>query len=816
MQYPLTKKQINNLIVQKLSHNFGLTPEEADNEHLYKACALAVTDLLRKRRKEFSALAQKQDKKRVYYLCMEFLLGRSLKNNLYNMGLEENFKDVLAGYGAKLDKLYECEPDAGLGNGGLGRLAACFMDALASQGYIATGYSLRYEYGIFKQKIVDGWQTELPDFWLPGGDVWLIPHTEDKVEVKFGGHIDESWEGGFHHAEHRNYDKITAVPYDMMISGKGGGVSCLRLWAAVSEEFDMNLFNEGDYLRAIERKAMAQSLTQVLYPGDNHPEGKSLRLSQQYFLVSASIQDIIKRHLRTHRTLNNLPEAMAIHINDTHPALAIPELMRVLIDECGYGWESAWNIVSKTIAYTNHTVMSEALECWGEELFKTKLPRIYQITMEINRRFCDEMTVRTGYDRDKVEHMAIVNQGFVKMANLAVASCHKVNGVSQLHSDIIKDDLFNNFYTMMPEKFTNVTNGIAYRRWLCQSNPGLTALITELIGDKFILDDGALEELIKYKDDPAVLQRLAKIKRENKERIAKYILENNGVKVNLDSIFDVQVKRLHEYKRQHLNALHILAQYHYILDHPDEDVTPKTYIFGAKAASGYFMAKQIINLIVCLGNMINNDPRVKDKLKVIFLEDYRVTVAEKLIPAAEISEQISLAGKEASGTSNMKFMINGAITLGTEDGANVEIHEAVGDDNIVIFGMSAGEVTELRKKGYNPRVYNNNLILRRCLDGLNSDIGGKNFSSIASDLLTRDPYMVLADFEDYCRAHKRAIALYNDPEKWNSMSLVNIAKAGIFSADRSIRDYAQNIWNTTPVDFNAKAEPRKAAKNNKK
>jgi len=799
MDYNLSEREIKKLITQKLSHNYGLTPAEADNEHLYKACALTVSELLREKRREFSAASEKQGNKRVYYLCMEFLMGRSLKNNLYNIGLEDKFEKVLADCGAKLEKLYDCEPDAGLGNGGLGRLAACFLDALAAEGYLATGYSLRYEYGIFRQKIVDGWQTELPDFWLPGGNVWLIPHSEDIVEVKFGGHIDETWEGGFHHVEHRDYDVIKAFPYDMMVAGKNGGVSRLRLWAAQSEEFDMTLFNEGDYMRAMERNAMAQTLTKVLYPGDNHPEGKSLRLSQQYFLVSASIQDIIKRHLRMHRTLNNLPEAIAVHINDTHPALAIPELMRILMDECGYSWESAWNLVSKTIAYTNHTVMSEALECWGEELFRTKLPRIYQITLEINRRFCEEMMVRTGYDHNKVNRMAIVNQGFVKMANLAVATCHKVNGVSELHSNILKDDVFHDFYTMMPEKFTNVTNGIAYRRWLCQANPKLSALISELIGDGFIKDASQLEKLMAYKDDAAVLEKLAEIKKTNKERMAKYILKNNGIKVDPNSIFDVQVKRLHEYKRQHLNALHILDQYHYILDHPNEEFTPKTYIFGAKAASGYFLAKQIINFIVNLGNMINNDPRVKDKLKVVYLEDYRVTVAEMLMPAAEISEQISLAGTEASGTGNMKFMINGAVTLGTDDGANVEIHREVGDDNIIICGMSTAEVKSLKARGYNPRNYTNNQHIRRCLDGLSAGINGKQFDNIANNLLTLDPYMVLADFEDYSRAQDRASQLYNDKKRWNSMSLTNIAKAGIFSADRSIRDYANDIWKAKPT-----------------
>lgn len=806
MNLSLTTKQVSNLITTKLSHHYGLTPREADNEHLYKACVLVLRDLMSEERAKFVELAQKQKKKRIYYLCMEFLMGRSLKSNLHNTGLEKSFSEALKGFDANIERIYDQEPDAGLGNGGLGRLAACFLDSLASEGYIAMGYSLRYEYGIFRQKIVDGWQTELPDFWLPGGDVWLIPHSEDAVDVKFGGYIEESWDGGFHHAENKGYTSVRAIPYDMMVFGDGGkGVSVLRLWASDSKEFDMNLFNEGDYLRAMEQKSTAEALTKVLYPGDNHMEGKSLRLSQQYFLVSASIQDIIKRHLRWNSTLDNLPEALAIHINDTHPALSIPELMRVLLDECGYSWEKAWDLVSRTIAYTNHTVMSEALECWGEELFRTKLPRIYQITLEINRRFCEEMNVRTGYDTAKVQRMSIFNHGFVKMANLCVASCHKVNGVSGLHSEILKKDVFKDFYSIMPEKFTNVTNGITHRRWLLQSNPGLASYLDELIGKDYRRDTKNLEKLLAYKDDKAVLDRLSDIKKNNKERLAKYILKNNGVKVDPDSIFDVQVKRLHEYKRQHLNAMHILAEYLYLINNPNAEFTPKTYIFAAKAASGYLLAKQIISFIVSLGNLINNDPRVSDKLKVVYLEDYRVTVAEILMPAANISEQISLAGTEASGTGNMKLMINGAVTLGTEDGANVEIHREVGDDNIIIFGMHTDEVNRLKASGYNPGIYyNNNATVRGVIDAIRSGFAGNSYNDIATNLLHKDPYMVLADFEDYCAAQRKASELYRDKYTFNRMSLVNIAKAGIFSSDRAINDYARDIWNASPVDFSKK------------
>ena len=792
----LNAKQMKSLIDAKLSHHYGLKPEDADNDHIYKAIVLVVRDILFEARKEFADKYDKKNGKRVYYLCMEFLMGRSLRNNLYNLNLEKVVSQCLAEYDTTLEKIHDQEPDAGLGNGGLGRLAACFLDGLANDGYCGMGYSLRYEFGIFNQKIIDGWQTELPEFWLPGGEVWMIPHREDAVDIRFNGRVEESWNNGYHHAEHKDYNIIKAVPYDMMCAGKdGSGVSTLRLWAAECPHFDMKLFNEGDYMRAMEQNAMAEMLTKVLYPGDNHIMGKSLRLSQQYFLVSASVQDIVKRHLRRHGgSMENFAEFNAIHINDTHPTLAIPEFMRLLMDECGFDWDRAWEMTTKVMAYTNHTVMAEALEVWSEDLFKSKLPRIYQIICEINRRFCAEMDQRTGYDYNKVARMSIIRDGWVKMANLCVASCHHVNGVSALHSQIIKDSVFKDFYSVMPEKFTNVTNGIAHRRWLNQSNPGLASLITDLIGDGFVKDASKLENLMKYKDDKSVLEKLAAIKHRNKIEMSNYILKNNGISVDPDSIFDVQVKRLHEYKRQHLNALHILSQYQWLLENPDAPFTPKTYIFGAKAAPGYFLAKQIIQFICALADLINKDKRVDGKLKVVYLENYRVTVAEKLIPSAEISEQISLAGTEASGTSNMKFMMNGAITLGTEDGANVEIHQAVGDDNIIIFGMSTPEAERL-KNIYSPRdCYNNNQQLHKALDFVSAGFGGKQFHDVVNSLLNKDQYMVLADFNDYCRAQNDSSALYLDKYKWNSMSLVNIAQSGIFAADRSIEDYAANIW----------------------
>jgi starch phosphorylase len=801
MKKTLTPSEARDMIVSKLSHNFGVIPTEATDEHYYKAIALILRDMMSHEYATFTNAAESQNKKTVYYLCMEFLMGRSLKNTLYNLGLTDVMTKALQGLNIKIENIYEQEPDAGLGNGGLGRLAACFLDGLATQDYPAMGYSLRYEFGIFRQKLVDGWQTELPDRWLPGGQVWLQSHPEKSVKVLFDGRIEESWTDGYHSVNHVDATAIEAVPYDMMVAGYGGkGVSRLRLWAAKSNDFDMKLFNGGEYIRAMEQNAMAEVITKVLYPEDNHAEGKSLRLNQQYFLVSATIQDIVRRHLRIYGTLDNFPELVAIHLNDTHPVLAIPELMRILLDECGYSWDSAWDIVTRSIAYTNHTVMAEALECWQVDMFARKLPRIYQIIEEINKRFCAEMHEK-GIDGSQIARMAVINDGIVKMANLAVIAGHSVNGVSKLHSEILKESVFSDFYKVTPEKFKNVTNGIAHRRWLNQSNPGLSNLILDLIGDKFITDASALQGLMKYKDDESVLKQLAKIKKANKVKMAEYIQTNNGIIVDPDSIFDVQVKRLHEYKRQHLNAINILSTYLWLKANPNAEFTPKTYIFGAKAAPGYYFAKQIIQFIVELGNRINNDPDVNKKLKVVYLEDYRVSVAEKLIPSAEISEQISLAGTEASGTSNMKFMINGAVTLGTLDGANVEIHESVGDDNIILFGMTTSEVNALKHRGYNPQEYYNNS--REIMDIINyieREFSGK-FHDIAESLRNKDPYMVLADFSDYSIAQQNASALYADPMHWNHMSLVNIAQAGRFAADRSIRDYANTIWKATPVEF---------------
>ena len=797
----MTVSQAKKAISDKLSHFFGVDTKTATDEQYYKAVAMIIRDRLSQMNSDFRHEAKGQDSKEIYYLCMEFLMGRSLKNNLYNLDLTETFKKALESFDVSLDKLYEKEPDAGLGNGGLGRLAACYLDGLATNGFQSMGYSIRYEAGIFKQKLVDGWQTELPDFWLPGGEVWLVPREERSVEVKFEGWVDESWDGDFHHVNYKDCNTVTAVPYDMYVSGKGKGVSRLRLWAASKPELDMGLFNSGSYIKAMEQSAMAEAISKVLYPADNTPEGKSLRLRQQYFLVSASIQDIIQRHLTRYGTLDNLPDKVAIHINDTHPTMAIPELMRIMLDECGYDWDTAWSLVTRTVAYTNHTVMKEALECWSEDLYKRLLPRIYSITKEIDNRFRAYVWGATG-DVDKVERMAIVSGGVVRMANLCVAGSHCVNGVSALHSEILKDTVFNDFYTITPEKFTNVTNGIAFRRWICQANPELTSFITELIGDGFITKSDELLKLRDYKDDKQVLDRLTAIKLANKEKFASVVKKRNGIELDPTSIFDVQVKRLHEYKRQQLNVLNIIAEYQMLKANPNMEFQPRTYIFASKAAPGYFMAKKIIELIDALSKVVNNDPDIKGRIKVVFMEDYNVSLAEMLMPAADISEQISLAGTEASGTGNMKLMLNGAITLGTLDGANVEIHDAVGDDNIFIFGLKTSEVMELQKKGYNPMEYMyNNETLKSAVEFIQAGVNGKSFGEISSSLMNVDQYMALADFADYQKAQKLSAEAYQDKERFAKMSLMNISGAGIFSADRSIMDYANNIWHTQPVKF---------------
>ncbi len=795
----MTKREFKNAVVAKLSHLYGIKPDIADNMQIYKAVSAIVKEELTEGTNEFIARTKKDKKSRtVYYMCMEFLMGRSLKNNLYNLGLDKVAAEALESLGIDLEDIYECEPDAGLGNGGLGRLAACYLDGLATGEYSSMGYSILYECGMFKQKLIDGWQTELPDYWLPGGDVWLTAKDDLKVTVEFGGNLESSWQDGYFVTKTNNAISVIATPYDMYCPGKDGkGFSRLRLWKADAPNFDMTLFNQGDYIRAVEQQAMADVICKVLYPADNHPEGKSLRLRQQYFLVSSSMQDIVRRHLRQNKSIDSIPQKTAIHINDTHPTLAIPELMRIIMDECGYSWDDAWTLVTQTFAYTNHTVMKEALECWPEDIMITLIPRIYQIIKEIDNRY-RAFIWDVYHDSEKVENMAICSNGIVRMANLCVAVCHTVNGVSALHSEILKDTIFHDFYKITPKKFTNVTNGIAHRRWLCQSNPELSDYITKLIGKDFIYNGAELEKLKKYADDDKVLERFAEIKHDNKVAFAKYIKEKQGIEINPDSVFDVQVKRLHEYKRQLMNALDIVLNYLELKDNPKKDFTPRTYIFGAKAAAGYFMAKKIISFICNLAEVINNDPDIKGRIKIVYLEDYNVSMAEHLMPAADISEQISLAGTEASGTGNMKLMINGAITLGTLDGANVEIHDAVGDENIFIFGMRTPEVTELQSHYDSYSYYNQNPQIRRVIDFINNGINGVAFPEIAN-VIHLDPYMVMADFTDYHNVRSKLMEAYKDKKSWTRMSLINTASAGIFAADRAIGEYAENIWHARPV-----------------
>ena len=779
---------------------FGCGLEDATEKQAYRALCTVVRELLAEKNRVFQDRCAEEQKKEVYYMSMEFLVGTSLRNNLFNLGVEKEYREMLEQAGINIDHLYAMEPDAGLGNGGLGRLASCYMDAGTGLGYPITGCSIRYEFGIFRQKIVDGWQMEFPDNWLEMGDVWLRTREDDAVEVKFGGEVREWMDNGRFKVAQVGYNSVIAVPHDMFISGyDSDAANRLILWSAkLPQSFDMAAFSRGDYVRALEQNAMAETISKVLYPADDHIQGKRLRLKQQYLLVSASLQSILKKHYKKYHTYSNLADKLAIHINDTHPALCVPELMRLLIDEHDFGWDEAWEITCNILSYTNHTVMSEALERWNVDLFREQLPRVYSICVEINRRLIEHLCAVYPNDWGKINYMAVISNNEVHMANLCLAACHAVNGVSKLHTDILRNGIFRDYCQITPDRFLNVTNGIAYRRWLCQSDPLLTDYLTTLIGDGFKRDARDLEKLMKYENDAKVLAELRKIKRKNKERLAKLIEDQNGVRVNPDSIFDIQIKRLHEYKRQLLNILHVLYLYNQIKKNPDAPFVPRTFIFAAKASAGYIRAKQTISLIVAVSNFINADPEVRDKLKVVFIEDYKVSLAEIIIPAADISEQISVAGKEASGTGNMKLMINGAVTIGTLDGANVEIHEQVGDDNIVLFGMKAHEVDELWQRGYDPNEFLTD-DLREVLDMLTSGILGQRFDDLVDSLLTKrfgvaDPYMTIADFEDYARAQRLVSKLYLDKKKFAHMSLVNIAKAGIFSSDRAVKEYAEKIW----------------------
>ena len=688
-----TKNELRELIEGKLRRHFGRDASEASDFHMFKACALVLRDIMSVNQMSTEDRVTDKKQRQVHYLSLEFLMGRSLEKNAYNMGLLTPLKEAVADLGFNASDLFESEPDAGLGNGGLGRLAACYLEAMTTLEIPATGYSICYELGIFKQKIVDGQQVELPDNWLGLGDAWLITKPDEVEEVRFGGTVEEYWENGQHKVLQKDFTSVLAVPRDMAVAGyKTDHVNLLRLWDAKSPlpTDVMNYYSSGEYLKAVEQQAMAEVIAKVLYPADNHYEGKSLRLKQQYFFVSATVQNIMRRHKRQYGTLKNFHEKHVIQINDTHPTLVIPEMMRILLDEEGFGWEEAWHITTQTVAYTNHTVLAEALERWPQNLVETLLPRIFQILCEINNRYLEELRNFFHGDTDKLREMAVLWDGEVRMANLCVAACFAVNGVSALHSDILVKDVFHSAWLRTPNKFKNVTNGIDHRRWLGEANPELSKLICDLNGsDDYLIKPSKLKNIEKYRNDAAVLERLGQIKKNNKEKFAAYVAKEYGIVLNTDAIFDVQVKRLHEYKRQLLNVLHIIYLYQQLRDNPNMDMVPRTFLFGAKAAPSYYVAKKIISLINSLSTAVNNDPVCKDKLQVFFLENYRVSLAEKLMPASEVSEQISTAGKEASGTGNMKFMMNGALTIGTMDGANVEMFYKVVYDNILIYGLTA-------------------------------------------------------------------------------------------------------------------------------
>ena len=798
-----TKDDFKELITEKLRRSFGRDVSDANEQQMFQACAKVIRDIMSELGVATRARNAKNDVREVHYLSLEFLMGRSLEKNAFNLGVLPQLKEAIDELGFKAADLFELEPDAGLGNGGLGRLAACYLDSMTTLEIPATGYSICYELGIFKQKIIDGQQVELADTWKELGDAWLQPHPAEAETVRFGGKVDTHWEYGRCIVDQSGFTSVLAVPNDMKIAGyKTDFVNNLRLWEAKSTApVDMNYYSTGEYLRAVESQAMAEVISKVLYPADNHREGKSLRLKQQYFFVSATIQSIFRKHLAHYGTLYNFHEKHVIQINDTHPTLVIPEMMRLLLDEQGMSWDDAWYITTHTVAYTNHTVLAEALERWPQDLVQELLPRIWMILCEINDRYLAELREFFHGDENKLQEMAVIWGGEVRMANLCVAACFAVNGVSALHSDILRKDVFHSAWLRTPEKFQNVTNGVDHRRWLAEANPELHKLICDCIGDEYLIKPDELKTLEAFSDDETVLRRLAQIKRRNKEKFAQYVKKEYGITVNTDAIFDVQVKRLHEYKRQLLNVLNILHLYLDLKKNPDQNFIPRVFFFGAKAAPGYAVAKRIIELINSVSYQINNDPVCKGKLQVFFLENYRVSLAEKLMPASEISEQISTAGKEASGTGNMKFMMNGALTIGTLDGANVEMHEQLGDENIFIFGLRANEVERLKTQGYNSyEYYNANPILREVLGLISQGFSdGKSYPDITNRLLygqgcPADEYLLLADFESYRHTQEQIAEAYQDHKAWNKMSLINIARSGIFAADRSIAEYADNIW----------------------
>ena len=781
--------------------------DEATTQQIYQAVAYSVKDDIIDNWIETHKAYEKQDKKMVYYMSMEFLMGRALGNNMINLLCYDEVRETLEELGLDMNLIEDQEPDAALGNGGLGRLAACFLDSLATLGYPAYGCGIRYRYGMFKQKIENGYQVEVPDNWLKYGNPFEIKRDEYAVEVKFGGYVDVEMHNGRQKFVQKGYQSVRAVPYDMPIVGYGNHiVNTLRIWDAEAiNNFNLDSFDKGEYEKAVEQENLARTICEVLYPNDNHMAGKELRLKQQYFFISASVQRAVAKYKQTHDDIRKFHEKVTFQLNDTHPTVAVAELMRILVDEEGLEWDEAWEVTRKTCAYTNHTIMAEALEKWPIELFSRLLPRVYQIVEEINRRFVIEIQNKYPGDQEKIRKMAILYDGQVRMAHLAIAGSYSVNGVARLHTEILKKRELRDFYEMMPEKFNNKTNGITQRRFLLHGNPLLASWVTDKIGDDWITNLDHLKHLKVYVDDEKCQQEFMNIKYQNKVHLAKYIKEHNGIDVDPRSIFDCQVKRLHEYKRQLMNILHVMYLYNELKAHPDMDIVPRTFIFGAKAAAGYYTAKLTIKLINAVADKINNDSSINGKIKVVFIEDYRVSNAELIFAAADVSEQISTASKEASGTGNMKFMLNGALTLGTMDGANVEIVEEVGKDNAFIFGLSAEQVMEYEKNGnYNPRdVYNNNQDVRQVLtqlvNGFYSPENPELFRALYDALLEKDTYFTLLDFDSYKEAHNRIDAAYRDEQHWARTAMLQTASAGKFSSDRTIEEYAKEMWHLEKV-----------------
>ena len=783
----------------------GKELSEGNNQQKYEALGALVKDYVANMWIETNKRYKKTGEKQVYYFSMEFLLGRLLGNCLLNLGIRDMCKEALSEMGINLEEIEDLEQDQGLGNGGLGRLAACFLDSMASLTIAGQGCGIRYKYGFFEQKIIDGQQVEVSDNWLRGGNVWETKKVDKAEIVKFGGSVKVENVNGKLSFVHVNYEPVLAVPYDTPIVGyENNVVNTLRLWSAepVSNEFDFSSFSRGEFLKAMAYKNSVESISLVLYPDDSFYEGKMLRLKQQYFFVCAGIQSIIRHFKKCGGNIKELDEKIAIHINDTHPTLAIPELMRILVDQEELSWDEAWRITQNTISYTNHTILAEALEKWPIDMFKNILPRIYMIVEEINERYCQELWNKYTGQWDKISRMAIISDGYVKMANLAIVGSHSVNGVAKLHTEILKKREMADFYYLYPSKFNNKTNGITHRRWLLKCNPELTNLLKETIGDSFIQHPMDLDKFKNYLDDTNILSRLNQIKQNNKMKLAEEIYKTKGIKVDINSIFDVQVKRIHGYKRQTLNCLRVMDLYNRLLENPNLDIVPRTVIFAGKAAPGYYLAKNIIELICSIADKVNNDPRVNEKLKVVMMDNYKVSLAEKIIPAADLSEQISTTTKEASGTSNMKFMMNGAVTIATLDGANIEIKDEVGKDNIVIFGLNADEVLNYHKYGgYSAwDIYNNNPRVKAVINDLvngryNSD--KDKFNKIYANLLTyNDEFFALKDFDAYLEAQNKIDVIYRDQVRWQRMCGVNIAHSGIFSSDRTIKEYATGIWDS--------------------